>query len=154
MVYSLLAGGFWILGLLLVPADRFRRLLPFGLIAGFALAAAINVVGSGILGLWRFGGTGLLTVQGVPLMALLAWVPVVILFAHFLPSTAPWRLAWLLLFPLGFTLLEFGLLRLGVRTFAPNWNLFHAFALSLSVHIVVLAGFLLTAGAEVPLRNR
>jgi len=141
LIYAVITAVLWVAGLLLVPAERFRLLLPFGLLAGFGLAAIINLMGSSVMGLWEFHRTGLLAVRGVPLMALLAWVPVVIVFVRFLPQAALPRLAWLLAFPLGYTALEYLLLRLGARSFAAGWNLEYSFALSLAVHVGVLAWY-------------
>ncbi|MDQ7794763.1 MAG: hypothetical protein RDU89_10210 [bacterium] len=148
MIYTAAAGFFWVLGLLVVPPDHFRRLLPFGVLAGFALAAAVNLLGSPVLGLWSFARTGWLTVQGVPLMALLAWIPLVIAFVHYLPEAALQRLGWLLLFPLGFTGHQILFLRLGARAYAPGWSLPHDFTLSLTLHLLILAAYLLVTGRD------
>jgi len=155
MAWVLLAVVVWVAGLLAVPQEDFRRLVPFGVLAGFGLGLLVNILGSSIFGLWGFAQAAW-PILGVPFWALFAWIPTVILFVYYLPGRSLARLAWLLLFPAVFTAVDFLYLQAGLRFFSPDWNLAYAFLLSLGLHIFVLSYYLtsvreperiLTAGA-------
>ena len=143
MPWILLAVVMWVVGLLAVPQESFRRLMPFGIIAGFGLALLVNILGSSVLGLWRFTSLSW-PILGVPFWILLAWVPSVIIFVHFLPGDSLARLGWLLAFPAIYTAVEFLYLRAGLRIFSSHWNLMAAFLLSLGLHIFILAYYLIS----------
>ncbi|RJQ06498.1 MAG: hypothetical protein C4551_08130 [Bacillota bacterium] len=148
MPWVILAIVIWVVTLLAVPQENFRRLVPFGIIAGFGLALLINMLGSSIFGLWGFRNV-VWPILGIPFWVLLSWVPAVILFVHYLPETSLARLGWLLLFPVVFTAIEFLFLRQGLRFFSPDWNLVYSFLLSLGVHILVLSYYLTSVRSPV-----
>ncbi|MEW6031752.1 MAG: hypothetical protein AB1645_02540 [Bacillota bacterium] len=150
MGWVILAVVVWVVALLAIPQEHFRRLIPFGIIAGFALGLLVNILAFSIFGLYGFGQV-MWPILGIPFWAILAWVPSVILFVYFLPEHSLARLGWLLLFPAGFTLIEFFFLRAGLRVYSPGWNLAYAFVLSLGIHIVVLAYYL--TSVRTPLRS-
>jgi hypothetical protein len=131
----------WVVGLLAVPQEHFRRLVPFGLIAGFGFALVINLFGAPIFRLWGFSQV-MWPILGIPFWALLAWIPSVIVFAYFLPEASLPRLGWLLLFPAVYTVIDFLFLRAGLRFFAQSWNLAYAFLLSLGAHMLILSYYL------------
>jgi hypothetical protein len=141
--WVILAVITWVVGLLVVPQEAFRRLVPFSLIAGFGLALLINLLGVSVFHLWGFSQP-IWPLLGIPFWALLSWIPSVIVFAYFLPSGSLARLAWVLLFPAGYTAIDFLLLKAGLRFFAPGWNLPQAFLLSLAVHLLVLSFYLVS----------
>jgi hypothetical protein len=143
MPWILLAVVLWVVGLLAVPQESFRRLMPFGIIAGFGLALLVNILCSSVLGLWRFTSLSW-PILGVPFWIFLAWVPSVIIFVHFLPGDSLARLGWLLAFPAIYTAVEFLYLRAGLRIFSSHWNLMAAFLLSLGLHIFILAYYLIS----------
>jgi hypothetical protein len=143
MPWILLAVVMWVVGLLAVPQESFRRLMPFGIIAGFGLALLVNILGSSVLGLWRFTSLSW-PILGVPFWIFLAWVPSVVIFVHFLPGDSLARLGWLLAFPAIYTAVEFLYLRAGLRIFSSHWNLMAAFLLSLGLHIFILAYYLIS----------
>jgi len=143
MPWILLAVVMWVIGLLAVPQESFRRLMPFGIIAGFGLALLVNILGSSVLGLWRFTSLSW-PILGVPFWIFLAWVPSVVIFVHFLPGDSLARLGWLLAFPAIYTAVEFLYLRAGLRIFSSHWNLIAAFLLSLGLHIFILAYYLIS----------
>jgi len=147
MPWIILAVVAWVVGLLAVPQEDFRRLVPFGLIAGFGLALVINLFGGPILHLWSFRQAAW-PILGIPFWVLLAWVPSVILFVHFLPDRSLPRLGWLLLFPAVYTALDYYFLRAGLRFFSANWNLPFAFLLSLGTHLLVLSFYLISVKAQ------
>ena len=141
LAWFILAVVVWVIALLIVPQESFRRLVPFGIIAGFGLGLLVNIVAFSIFGLYGFGQV-LWPILGIPFWAVFAWIPSVIVFAYYLPERSLPRLGWLLLFPLGYTAIEFLFLRAGLRFFAPEWNLFYAFLLALGVHLFVLSYYL------------
>ena len=143
MPWILLAVVMWVIGLVAVPQESFRRLMPFGIIAGFGLALLVNILGSSVLGLWRFTSLSW-PILGVPFWIFLAWVPSVVIFVHFLPGDSLARLGWLLAFPAIYTAVEFLYLRAGLRIFSSHWNLVAAFLLSLGLHIFILAYYLIS----------
>ena len=143
MPWIILAVVIWIVGLIAVPQENFRRLVPFGLIAGFGLALLINILGSSILGLWGFARLSW-PLLGIPFWIFLAWIPSVILFVHFLPEDSLARLGWLLAFPAIYTAVEFLYLRAGLRVYSSHWSLPSSFILSLGVHVFVLAYYLIS----------
>ncbi|MCL6580387.1 MAG: hypothetical protein K6U08_02065 [Firmicutes bacterium] len=141
MAWVLLAVVLWVVGLLAVPEQAFRRLVPFGVVAGFGLALAVNLVGGPILGLWGFNRVTW-PLLGIPFWVLLAWVPAVILFVYYLPDGSLARAGWILLFPAVYTAIDYVFLRAGLRHFAPNWNIVYSFLLSLGVHLLILSFYL------------
>lgn len=141
MPWIVLAVVLWVVALVAVPQENFRRLVPFGLIAGFGLALLINLFGSPIFQLWSFNRLSW-PILGIPFWVLLSWVPSVILFVYFLPDNALARLGWLLLFPVGYTAVDYAFLKANLRFYSPNWNLAYAFLLSLGTHILVLSFYL------------
>jgi len=143
MPWIILAIVVWVVGLLAVPQEDFRRLVPFGLIAGFALALLINLLATPILRLWGFRQLAW-PILGIPFWILLAWVPSVILFVHFLPDNSLARLGWIILFPAIYTAIDYYFLRLGLRFYSPIWNLPYAFLLSLGTHLLILSYYLVS----------
>jgi hypothetical protein len=75
---------------------------------------------------------------------LLAWVPTVVVFVYFLPTSSLARLAWILLFPAGYTAIDYLFLRAGLRFYSPDWNLAYAFLLSLGIHLLILSFYLVS----------
>jgi len=155
MPWVLLAIVVWVLGLLAVPQPDFRRLVPFGIVAGFGLGLLVNILGSSVFGLWGFGAAAW-PILGIPFWAVFTSIPAVIVFVYYLPGGSLGRLAWLLAFPTAFTVVDFLYLRAGYRFFSPDWNLVLSFFLSLGLHILILSYYLtsvrepervLTAGA-------
>lgn len=143
MPWIVLAVVLWVVALLAVPQEDFRRLVPFGLIAGFGLALLINLFGGPILGLWGFRQLAW-PILGIPFWVLLAWVPSVILFVHFLPGNALARLAWILVFPAIYTGLDYYFLQTGLRFYSPNWSLPYAFLLGVGSHLLILSFYLVS----------
>ncbi len=143
MPWIVLAIVLWVVGLLAVPQDDFRRLVPFSLLAGFGLALLINLIGSPILGLWGFRQV-IWSILGIPFWVLMAWIPSVIIFVYYLPENSLARLAWILAFPVVYTALEWYFLRQGLRFFSPIWSLPYAFLLGLGTHLLVLSYYLVS----------
>jgi len=143
-----LAVVLWVVGLLAVPEQAFRRLVPFGVIAGFGLALAVNLAGGPILGLWGFNRVTW-PLLGIPFWVLLAWVPAVILFVYYLPADSLARAGWILLFPAVYTAVDYVFLRAGLRYFAPDWNIFYSFLLSLGIHLLILSFYLTSVATPV-----
>ncbi len=141
MPWVVLAVVVWVVGLLAVPQGEFRRLVPFGILAGFGLAMLVNILGSSIFGLWGFAKVSW-PILGIPFWAFLAWIPSVILFVYYLPGPSLPRLGWLLLFPATYTAVDFLFIQQGLRFFSPDWNLAYDFLLSLGIHLFVLSWYL------------
>jgi hypothetical protein len=141
MGWVILAVVVWVVTLLAVPQESFRRLVPFGILAGFGLGLLINILAFSIFGLYGFGQV-VWPILGIPFWAVFTWIPAVILFVYYLPENSLPRLGWLLLFPAVFTAIEYFFLQTGLRFHSPEWNLFYAFLLSLGTHILVLSYYL------------
>jgi hypothetical protein len=141
MGWVLLAVIVWAAAFLAIPQKDFRRLVPFGVVAGFGLALLVNIMGSSIFGLWGFREV-VWPILGVPFWAVLAWVPAAVAFVYFLPDASLPRLGWLLLFPAAFTAIDFIFLRAGLFFFSPDWNLAYSFLLSVGLHLLILSYYL------------
>jgi hypothetical protein len=143
MPWIILAVVTWVVGLGAVPQESFRKLVPFSLLAGFGLAMLVNLMGASIFRLWGFTQLSW-PILGTPFWVLLAWVPTVIVFVYFLPTSSLPRLAWILLFPTAYTAIDYLFLRAGYRFFSPDWNLAYAFLLSLGIHLLILSFYLVS----------
>lgn len=89
MILANLAGlmilaGLALLMLLLVPPERIRALLPFGLIFGVGLPFVVIGVMQNWLGYWTYRQVDPVTLAGIPVFLAVAWFPAVITFAHLL----------------------------------------------------------------------
>ncbi|MGQ9778310.1 MAG: hypothetical protein ACUVRM_00330 [Bacillota bacterium] len=82
-----IAAFCFLLAFLFVPLREFKKWTPFALAAGVLPALVLFVVGGPLLGWWRFRDPFLLF--GLPVMLVLAWYPLEVLFAHGL-DLLPW----------------------------------------------------------------
>jgi len=121
--------------LIAVPRRRIIQLLPFGVVGGFILALVIQFIAVPWLHLWRFDILGVASVHGIPVFLALAWLPATIIFAHFLPAMRSLvsLIAYILAFAAGASLLEFGFVYFGYRSFI-HWNIYLTFLLGAALH--------------------
>ncbi|WP_459836433.1 hypothetical protein [Halanaerobaculum tunisiense] len=119
----------------LVPLEKIKELLPFGLVGGFVLAVIIQYLAVDLLKLWRFN-VAFLSFKGIPIAVLLAWIPPVIVFRYFWfrIGSALGKMLYILFFALSTTAFEYASVLFNYRDYL-NWNVFLTFALALVVHL-------------------
>lgn len=121
--------------ILIVPPDRIKEFLSFGLIGGGLTAIILQVFGVNILEAWKFN-TALIFINGIPLGILLAWIPPTIIFGHFTYRINSFISAGLYI--IGFALLTavitYGSVLLGYRSYL-NWNPYLDFLLAFITHL-------------------
>lgn len=121
--------------ILLVPPDRIKEFLSFGLIGGGLTAIALQLFGVNILELWKFN-TALIFINGIPLGILLAWIPPTIIFGHFAYKVNSLLGAslYVITFALLTTVITYSSVLLGYRSYL-NWNPYLDFLLALITHL-------------------
>lgn len=137
-----LAGGlslaiFTVAMLLVVPAERIRRLALFGILFGGLLGLTVIFTMQNLLGFWAFREVdpGTLTVAGIPILLALAWTPMVVIFAHLLVQYRTPELRLLLW--LGFAGMVTGaqyLMIVNTMLVYRNWTLPGTFLFTLAIH--------------------
>ncbi len=135
----------WLVALLSVPRARLVDLLLPSFLLGTVAALLVNLVGSSLLGLWRFP-VALVPVFGVPLFLLLAYMPEMLLFLHYwdyLPGGSTERFVYILAFSLANTAVAHLAATFKYLVFV-RWNLLLFFLLSFFIHglAVLLSSFL------------
>lgn len=143
ILFFLLAIVAW----LRIPRKYLIKLLPFGIIGGFLLTLAILLLAVPILGLWAFDTIPAGSLIGVPLSLPLAFVPVMMLFAYYLPKMHRENrvLVWISGFTVLTTLLQGLSVSSGIMRFV-RWDLMATLMLSFSGYFL-LAAFVLKYGA-------
>lgn len=156
IIYFLLAA---IAMLILVPQRDIVRLLPFGLVGGFGIAAIVQMIAVWYMRLWRFNHTALAAYRGIPIFLALSWLPLTIIFGSWLLAirTGTGRFFFIAAFALATVGLEWGLLRTGYMVHR-RWSIFNTAILALVLHYL-LAWYLLAvrprtgSGKIVPLEK-
>lgn len=131
---------------LLVPVHNINRLLLFGLIGGLGVALVVMSLMDPILHLTRYNFASIPGFLGIPVLAAVAWIPVEIIFANYLPKMRTKTNVYLYVagFAVGATVLDYASLLLGIREFI-RWNLVYTFILAIVIH-AVLAYYLRVTG--------
>ncbi len=134
---ALVAG----LVLLLVPRERIRRLLPYGIIFGAGLGVVLIALLQNLLGYWEFRQIDLFTVGAIPPLIAFTWLPAEILFAHYLMELRRPEARFLLWISMGAAVSVFQYLLILNRMllFFQNWTLLDSFFLTLALHIGLAA---------------
>lgn len=132
--------------LVFVPRRDVIKLLPFGTVGGFLVAVAVQWIAVQVMGVWRFNYTDFAAYRGIPLFLTLSWMPVTIIFGHWLLQihTGTGRFFYTAGFALSTVLLEWLLVLAGYRVYLRFWNLLYTAALALVLHYL-LAWYLLSA---------
>lgn len=125
---------------LLVPRERIRRMLPYGAVFGAGLGVIFIVVMQGLLGYWEFRHIDFLTVRGLPLLIAFTWLPLEILFAHYLMVLRRGEAKFLLWISMGAAVaaLQYLLILNGMLLF-KDWTLLDSFFLTLAAHVGLAA---------------
>ncbi len=132
-----LAAG---LVLLLVPRERIRLLLPYGIIFGAGLGVLQIAVLQNMLGYWEFRQIDFLTAGGIPLLIAFTWLPAEILFAHFLMELRrPAARLMLWLFTGAAVSAGQYLFILNRMLTFQHWTLLDSFFLALATHVALAA---------------
>ncbi len=131
--------------LVFVPRRDVIRLLPFGIVGGWLVAVAIQWVAVQILRVWRFNFTEFASYRGIPLFLTLAWMPLTIVFGHWLLQirTGTGRFFYTAGFALGTVVLEWLLVLASYRVYLRYWNVVYTAVLALVIHYL-LAWYLLS----------
>jgi len=138
---------FTIIALLLIPRRRLLELLPFGLVAGFLLTLGILLLMVPLLNLWTFDTVPANSMIGVPLTLPLASIPVMMLFANYLPRMhqSQRTVLWVAGFSAFTTLIQGLSVSSGIMGF-QQWDLLATLLLTFSGYSL-LALFVLKYGA-------
>lgn len=132
--WPLLAVVVWGGTLLVVPRERFKELLSAGIVAGFLLALAIQMIGIPALKLWKFRFLELaLPVLGVPLLLPFTYIAEVILFLHWLPRETATRWLYIGVFSAANTIVNVFMVRQGIKLI-PHWNALATFLVAMGSH--------------------
>jgi hypothetical protein len=141
ILFTLVAIGM----LIFVPRREILKLLPFGVVGGFLLAAIIQIVAVWVLGLWSFNYTQIASYRGIPIFLTLVWLPTVIIFGHWLLQirSGTGRFFFTAAFALATVALEWAFVFTGYRQYHRFWNVFYTALLALVLHYL-LAWYLLS----------
>lgn len=141
LVWVILALVAWALALVLIPRQRFTKLLPYGLYAGFVVALAIQLMGVPLLKLWAFRNV-VAPIFGIPLFLLLAYAAEAMLFANFLPAGPVSVAVYILVFALINILVDYGVLQTGLQVYI-RWNMVYTTLVAILSHVVLYSLYLL-----------
>lgn len=139
--WIVLALVVWALAFVLIPRNRFVKLLPFGLYGGFLMALAIQLMGVPLLKLWAFRNV-MAPIFGIPLFLLLAYIAEAMLFANFLPTGPVSVSIYILVFALINILVQYGVLQTGLQVYI-RWNLVYTTLVAILSHVVLYSLYLL-----------
>ncbi len=122
----------------IIPKEKIKKLLPFGLIAGLGIALLLLYLMQEVWGRWLFYRVDLLYFYEIPFFLSLAWLPMVMLFAYFLKTSSHNLFSFIVIlaFPLGATLVHWGLLHNRMLVY-HRWDLLGTFGVSLLIHSVL-----------------
>lgn len=125
--------------LIFVPRRDVVRLLPFGTVGGFLVAVAIQWVAVRYLRVWKFNYTDFASYRGIPLFLTLAWMPITIIFGHWLLQirNATGRFFYVAGFALGTVVLEWVFVLTGYREYLRYWNILYTAILALVIHYLL-----------------
>lgn len=125
---------------LAVPVERIKQLAVFGVIFGGLLPFAVIGTMQNLLGFWHYRAADPVTLAGIPVFLALAWLPAVIIFAHFMVQYSSPLLRLLLWLTIGAAVAWLQYLHIvnGMLVFR-NWSLAGSFVLTLFLHGVLLA---------------
>ena len=138
---------FTIIAIVLIPRRQLFALLPFGIIAGFVLTLALLLLLVPILNLWAFDTVPANSLIGVPLTLPVASIPVMMLFAHYLPKMQAQQrtIIWITGFAVFTTLVQGLSVSSGIMRLV-QWDLLATLLLTFSGYFI-LAVFVLKYGA-------
>lgn len=124
--------------LILVPRRRIWELLAFGTVGGFVLAMMVQYVAVVHLRLWSFHYLQFASWRGIPLFVAAAWMPAVIIFAHFLAYLR--STTGIFLYVVGFSLataaLEYAFVAMGYRDY-ERWSFPLTAILAIALHAML-----------------
>ncbi len=138
---------FAVIALLVIPRRYLVRLLPFGITAGFLLTLAILLLAVPLLNLWAFDTLPADSVLGIPLSLPLVAIPVMMLFAYFIPDMQRngRLIIWITAFSVVSTLVQGLSQSAGIIRFV-SWDLLAALLLTFS-KFALLSAFVIRYGA-------
>lgn len=141
--------------LVLVPRQRIWELLAFGIIGGLGLAIVVQYAAVVLYKLWSFNYLELAAWRGIPLFVAAAWLPTVIIFAHYLSyfRTSTGILFYIVGFALATALLEYAFVLAGYRYY-NNWSFLHTAGLAIALHSLLALYLLIFASERRKLRYR
>jgi len=120
---------------LIVPYTQILKFLNLGLIGGLVVALVLIYFMQNFYGYWDFVNIDIWHFIEIPIFLSAAWIPVVIIFAHFLNKIdylSP-LIFIILIFPAGATFLHYLFIYFDLLAYS-DWNLFYTFLVSLGIH--------------------
>ncbi len=137
LVYPVFFMMLTIIMLVMVPRRRIVDLLPFGLIGGLGIALLVQSAAILYLGLWQWKYTEPFGWRGLPLFISAAWIPVEIIFAHYIHETPKeMTLPYVLGFAGAATAVDWWFVRGGYQV-PIRWSVFSTFVLGLVIHALL-----------------
>lgn len=119
--------------------ERMRKFLVPGIINGFVLALAIQIVGVSILRLWEFPVlTAGLPLLGVPLLLPFTYIAEVIGFLALLPRDTVMLTFYIAAVSLANALVSWILVQAGIQRYI-NWSVLGTFLVAVAGHLVAYA---------------
>ncbi len=121
-----------------VPKEKIYRHLPFGLSFGLGIAIILVILMQNVFGFWRFANADILHIYNIPLLISAAWIPTVIVYAHFLAKRVSFTRILILigLFAMASVVIHYLLLANQMLIY-ENWNLFLTFSIAGSIHLAI-----------------
>ncbi len=124
---------------LLVPRERILRILPVSAVYGISVGAITYYSIQNLLEVWRFQNADLITVAGIPVFIVMAWVPYLTIFLHLLSQYTSFYLKALLTITAAVvaTFFQF-LLEANNMVVMGNWSWWGNFLISSVIILVAL----------------
>ncbi|MBM7623347.1 hypothetical protein [Sporohalobacter salinus] len=121
--------------ILLVPPNRIKEFLSFGLIGGGLIAIILQFLGVNVFELWKFNAA-LISINKIPLGILFAWIPPTIIFGHFAYKINSFLkvVIYIAGFALITSIITYGSVLLGYRSYL-NWSPYLDFLLAFITHL-------------------
>ncbi len=128
-------GGLTVFMFLVVPWERIRALLTFGLIFGVGMPFIVIGLMQNLFGFWDYRGVDPVTLAGIPVFLAVTWFPSVIIYAHLLVQYRSPLLRILLWLAVAGAVaaLQYALHLNNMLVF-QNWTLTGTFFLTLFIH--------------------
>ena len=136
-----------IIALLLIPRRQLYVLLPFSFVTGFIMTLTLLLLNVPLLRLWAFDGIPASSLLGIPLSLPLAFIPVMMLFAYYIPEADSKNLliVWITVFSVLTTVIQGLSISAGIMRYI-RWDLLATLLLTFSGYSLI-ALFILKYGA-------
>jgi hypothetical protein len=127
---------------LVVPWERIKQLLLFGAVLGTVFGTVHYYLLLNVFGAWRYQNVDLLSVSGLPILLIVAWLPYTIIFLHLLAQYRTPLLMLLLVLVAAFLPIAYQfLLEVNGMAVQRTWPWMSIFLYALGIHIFQAAFF-------------